>query len=157
MIWFLSQKFNIIIQMKGKGKKEKESTDSDDSSHCPLQFLDFKPIDHMRQCPRFTASLTNQSIIPFILFIHLSIYSVVERNEDTISSEDLDLLQLELETLLVSVVKRQRLLQTEMEALVNWYDVKNRDKRSPNKAVNYYLIIVFICCLHLLPIFAKDF
>jgi len=61
---------------------------------------------------------------------------VVERNEDEgINSEDLDALQLELETLLVSVVKRQRLLESEMEALVSWCDSKNRDKRSPNKTV----------------------
>ena len=61
---------------------------------------------------------------------------VVQRSEDeSMGSEDLDILQLELETLLVSVIKRQRLLQTEMEALVNWHDIKNRDKRSPNKPV----------------------
>jgi hypothetical protein len=45
---------NWILKMKGKGKKEKESSDSDE---CPLQFLDFKPIDHMRQCPRFTSGI----------------------------------------------------------------------------------------------------
>jgi hypothetical protein len=71
---------------------------------------------------------------------------VVQRNEDeSITSEDLDAIQLELETLLVSVVKRQRLIETEMEALINWYDTKNRDKRSPNKTV--FIFMKFYCLL----------
>ncbi|CAG2119818.1 unnamed protein product, partial [Medioppia subpectinata] len=100
--------------MKGKGKKEKDSVDGVDDNSCPLQFLDFKAVDPNKQCPRFT--------------------SVVQRSEDEgIGSEDLDVLQLELESLLVSVVQRQRLLETEMESLINWCDSKNKDKRSPNK------------------------
>ncbi|CAG2180937.1 unnamed protein product, partial [Oppiella nova] len=93
--------------------KEKDG-DSDDNS-CPLQFLDFQVLDPSKQCPRFT--------------------SVVQRSEDEsgIGAEDMDVLQLELESLLVSVVQRQRLLETEMESLTNWCDSKNRDKRSPHK------------------------
>ncbi|RWS15841.1 transcriptional adapter 3-like protein [Dinothrombium tinctorium] len=94
--------------MKGKGKKSRDSSD-DESLHCPLMFLDFKPLDHTRVCPRFTA--------------------VLNRTEDEgIGLEDLDALQLELETLLVSVIKRKTQLENEMESLANWQD-KPRDKK----------------------------
>lgn len=36
--------------MKGKGKKGRDSDDE-----CPLQLLDFEPLDHSRVCPRFAA------------------------------------------------------------------------------------------------------
>ena len=63
--------------------------------------------------------------------------SVLQRNEDEgIGFEDLDVLQLELETLLVSVVKRKGQLESEMEALLNWHDFKHRDRKSPIKAVS---------------------
>ncbi|XP_054161572.1 transcriptional adapter 3-A-like [Oppia nitens] len=105
--------------MKGKAKKDKESTDPSEDTTCPLQLIQFKAIDKQKVCPRLT--------------------SVVERNEDEgIGSEDLDALQSELETLLVSVVQRQRLLETEMESLVNWSDSKNKDKRSPTKPTEVF-------------------
>ncbi|RWS30231.1 transcriptional adapter 3-like protein [Leptotrombidium deliense] len=96
--------------MKGKGKKNRDSSDEESVQHCPLMFIDFKPLDHSRVCPRYS-SVLNRS------------------EEEGIGLEDLDALQLELETLLVSVVKRQAQLESEMESLANWQD-KPKDKKS---------------------------
>lgn len=38
--------------MKGKGKKGRDSSEDE----CPLQFLDFEPLNITRYCPRYTAS-----------------------------------------------------------------------------------------------------
>lgn len=92
------------VTMKGKGKG-KESTDSNDI--CPLGFLDFTPIDHTRICQKYT--------------------SILQRSEsDGVSQDDLDALQLELETLLVSVTKRGRELDQEMQILVSWQEKKEK-------------------------------
>jgi hypothetical protein len=42
-----------LLVMKGKGgKRGRDSSDEE----CPLQFLDFEPLDTVRFCPRFNAS-----------------------------------------------------------------------------------------------------
>ena len=38
--------------MKGKGKKGRDSSEDE----CPLQFLDFDPLDVIRFCPRYNQS-----------------------------------------------------------------------------------------------------
>ena len=46
--------------MKGKGKGDRSSNRSAGHSHDEkdaLQFPDFKPVDHVRQCPRFSAGM----------------------------------------------------------------------------------------------------
>ncbi|XP_067124804.1 transcriptional adapter 3 [Centruroides vittatus] len=89
--------------MKGKGKGK----DIPDSKDCPLQFPDFTPIDHIRHCPRYS--------------------TVLQRNdEELVGIEDLDALQLEMETLLVSVTKRRHQLEQEMQILVTWQDKKEK-------------------------------
>lgn len=60
--------------------------------------------------------------------------------------EDLDALQTELESLLVSVTRRQLLVEDEMEMLVNWQDSqsKPKDKKTLPKVlvvVNCFLFI----------------
>ncbi|XP_028681222.1 transcriptional adapter 3 [Erpetoichthys calabaricus] len=76
---------------------------------CPLQFHDFKPVDHQKVCPRYTA--------------------VLNRSEDDgIGIEELDTLQLELETLLSSASRRLRVLEAETQILTDWQDKKG-DKR----------------------------
>ncbi|MGH0126464.1 UNVERIFIED_CONTAM: hypothetical protein FKN15_028311 [Acipenser sinensis] len=76
---------------------------------CPLQFHDFKPVDHGKVCPRYTA--------------------VLGRSEDDgIGIEELDTMQLELETLLSSASRRLRVLEAETQILTDWQDKKG-DKR----------------------------
>lgn len=90
--------------MKGKGKKCRDS--DDDSS--PL-VTDAKKIDISKDCPKYK--------------------EVIERDEgEGIKLEELDALQLEIESLLVSVVCRKRQIEDEMESLFNWQD-KLKDKK----------------------------
>ncbi|XP_043932307.1 transcriptional adapter 3-like [Protopterus annectens] len=80
-----------------------------DLKDCPLQFHDFKSVDHQKLCPRYTA--------------------VQSRSEDDgIGIEELDTLQLELETLLSSANRRLRILEAETQILTDWQDKKG-DKR----------------------------
>uniref|UniRef100_A0A3P9MN73 Transcriptional adaptor 3 (NGG1 homolog, yeast)-like n=1 Tax=Oryzias latipes TaxID=8090 RepID=A0A3P9MN73_ORYLA len=75
----------------------------------PLKYYDFKPVDHVRLCPRYTA--------------------VLGRSEDDgIGSGELDTLQLELETLLSSASRRLRALEEQRQILTDWQDKKG-DKR----------------------------
>ncbi|KAK8787892.1 hypothetical protein V5799_022334 [Amblyomma americanum] len=80
--------------MKGKGKGSEE---------CPLQFPDVSPVDHAQDCPRYTA---------------------IAQGDATLSLEDLEPLQLELETLLVSVCERRRRLAHETQLLLSWQEKK---------------------------------
>lgn len=65
---------------------------------CPLQFHDFKSVDHAKVCPRYTAVLARSE-------------------DDGIGIEELDTLQLELETLLSSASRRLRVLEAETQVL----------------------------------------
>ncbi|XP_014678221.1 PREDICTED: transcriptional adapter 3-A-like [Priapulus caudatus] len=83
---------------KGKGKAMQDPTDC-----CPLRFPDLTPIEHTATCPRYTATLA--------------------RTEgETIIEDELALLQVELETLLVSVTRRSQLLNAESQALADWLE-----------------------------------
>lgn len=62
----------------------------------PLKYYDFKPVEHVKLCPRYTA--------------------VLGRSEDDgIGIEELDTLQLELETLLSSASRRLRALEEQRQ------------------------------------------
>lgn len=62
----------------------------------PLKYYDFKPVEHVKLCPRYTA--------------------VLGRSEDDgIGIEELDTLQLELETLLSSANRRFRALEEQRQ------------------------------------------
>jgi transcriptional adapter 3 len=62
----------------------------------PLKYYDFKPVEHIKVCPRYTA--------------------VLGRSEDDgIGIEELDTLQLELETLLSSASRRLRALEEQRQ------------------------------------------
>ncbi|CAF96555.1 unnamed protein product, partial [Tetraodon nigroviridis] len=75
----------------------------------PLKYYDFKPVEHVKLCPRYTA--------------------VLGRSEDDgIGIEELDTLQLELETLLSSASRRLRALEEQRQILTDWQDKKG-DKR----------------------------
>lgn len=76
---------------------------------CPLQFHDFKSVDHIKVCPRYTAVLSRSE-------------------DDGIGIEELDTLQLELETLLSSASRRLRVLEAETQILTDWQDKKG-DRR----------------------------
>ncbi|KAM4722622.1 transcriptional adapter 3 isoform 5-T6 [Rhinophrynus dorsalis] len=76
---------------------------------CPLQFHDFKSVDHIKLCPRYTAVLSRSE-------------------DDGIGIEELDTLQLELETLLSSASRRLRVLEAETQILTDWQDKKG-DRR----------------------------
>ncbi|NWY04757.1 TADA3 protein, partial [Nothoprocta ornata] len=76
---------------------------------CPLQFHDFKSVDHGKVCPRYTAVLARS-------------------DDDGIGIEELDTLQLELETLLSSASRRLRVLEAETQILTDWQDKKG-DRR----------------------------
>ncbi|KAJ8299188.1 hypothetical protein KUTeg_023248, partial [Tegillarca granosa] len=90
--------------MKGKGKG---MTDKD----CPLQFPDLEPVDHIKQCPKYS--------------------SVLNRSEDDgIGVEELDQIQSDLETLLASAGLRLKQLEQEKQILVNWQDKKDETPTS---------------------------
>lgn len=71
---------------------------------CPLQFHDFKSVDHLKVCPRYTAVLARSE-------------------DDGIGIEELDTLQLELETLLSSASRRLRVLEAETQVIPSRRDV----------------------------------
>lgn len=62
----------------------------------PLKYYDFKPVDHVKGCPRYTAVLSRSE-------------------DDGIGIEELDTLQLELETLLSSASRRLRALEEQRQ------------------------------------------
>lgn len=67
----------------------------------PLKYYDFKPVEHVKVCPRYTA--------------------VLGRSEDDgIGIEELDTLQLELETLLSSASRRLRALEEQRQVGESW-------------------------------------
>lgn len=79
---------------KGKGAQDKE---------CPLMFPDLEPVDHVKQCPRYTA--------------------ILSRGEgETVGLEELDVIQADLETLLANAGKRLKVLESEMQILTNWQE-----------------------------------
>ncbi|XP_053384226.1 transcriptional adapter 3-B-like isoform X2 [Mercenaria mercenaria] len=79
---------------KGKGAQDKE---------CPLMFPDLEPVDHVKQCPRYTA--------------------ILSRGEgETVGLEELDVIQADLETLLANAGKRLKVLENEMQLLTNWQE-----------------------------------
>src|SRR2546423_379337 len=94
--------------MKGKGGKKGRDSSEDE---CPLQFLDFEPLDTARNCPRFSA-IVNRS------------------EEEGVGLEDLDAIQTEIEMMLVNVTRRSIAIESEVEALVNWQEsqVRPRDR-----------------------------
>lgn len=71
---------------------------------CPLQFHDFKSVDHLKVCPRYTAVLARSE-------------------DDGIGIEELDTLQLELETLLSSASRRLRVLEAETQVITYRGDI----------------------------------
>lgn len=87
--------------MKGKTKEIQSVTKA---QHC-LSFPDFVPLDHLKHCPRYT--------------------SILNRTEgDGVGIEEIDTLQMEIESLLVSVMQRNRQLKIETMILDDW----NNDK-----------------------------
>lgn len=80
-----------------------------DTDPCPLQYLDFKMVDHKVMCPFYTSLLTRSA-------------------EQGIAPEDLRLLQSDLETLLAGANRRLRQIDTENKLLVDW--VEKKDKKS---------------------------
>ncbi|XP_074106631.1 transcriptional adaptor 3 [Cotesia typhae] len=117
---------NLNLIMSGKGKLNLKKTPvkvRDNKSQAPVQAAEtssdgiemsfalsvIKVSENSKLLPRYT--------------------SILQRtNEDSVGMEDLDTLQLELETLLSSVVVRSRLLQEEITCLTSAEE--RRDKRS---------------------------
>lgn len=95
--------------------REKDKGEATDLKDCPLQFPDFSPIDHAKSCPNYSAILSKSE-------------------DDTLNFDDLDPLQLELETLLSSVTKRMRELDCEKKILINWQEKKELKKPNGSKA-----------------------
>lgn len=90
---------------KGKGAQDKE---------CPLMFPDLEPVDHVKQCPRYTA--------------------ILSRGEsESVGLEELDVIQADLETLLANAGKRLKVLENEMQILTNWQEKSGEIKPQANK------------------------
>lgn len=85
--------------MKGKGKSISEKD-------CPLQFPDLEPVDHETKCPKYTAILARTE-------------------EEGISVEELDQIQVDIETLLAAVGLRLKQLEEEKSTLNNLQDKKD--------------------------------
>ncbi|XP_030849022.1 transcriptional adapter 3 [Strongylocentrotus purpuratus] len=79
----------------------------------PFQFPELAHIDHKKSCPRYNA--------------------VVDREEEngSISMEELDCLQLELETMLAAVTRRIRQIQQEVQSMADLQEIK-KEKKEPN-------------------------
>ena len=78
-----------------------------DDEKCPLQYHEFKILDHGKMCPSYS--------------------SVLKRGIDQgVTVEDLPLLQSDLETLLAAVNRRSRLLESESKVLTDWVDRKDK-------------------------------
>ncbi|KAK7099026.1 transcriptional adapter 3-B-like [Littorina saxatilis] len=88
--------------MKGKGKAAQQPQEKD----CPLQFPDLTIVNHEEECKRYTAVLGRPTT-------------------ESISIEELDPLQTDLELLLASVGRRLKLLESEIQILQNWQDKKD--------------------------------
>ncbi|KAG5332278.1 TAD3B protein, partial [Acromyrmex heyeri] len=104
-----------VIKIRESGKTAQSSTmNSDASSEVPepttSQFL-LKTVDNSRHLPRYT--------------------SILKRTvEEGVVMDDLDTLQLELETLLSAVVVRHRTLQDEISSLFSAEERKDRRSKS---------------------------
>ncbi|XP_050402924.1 transcriptional adapter 3-B [Patella vulgata] len=86
--------------MKGKGKT------SHIDKECPLAFPDLQPVDHTKDCLKYSR--------------------ILDRTEDEcLTLDELDTVQTDLETLLASAGKRLKLLESEIQILVNWQDKKD--------------------------------
>ncbi|XP_018058941.1 PREDICTED: transcriptional adapter 3 [Atta colombica] len=104
-----------VIKIRESGKTAQSSTmNSDTSSEVPepttSQFL-LKTVDNSRHLPRYTSILKRTA-------------------EEGIVMDDLDTLQLELETLLSAVVVRHRTLQDEIASLFSAEERKDRRSKS---------------------------
>lgn len=74
---------------------------------CPLQYHEFKTLNHEKMCPSFS--------------------SVLKKSLDQgITVEDLPMLQSDLQTLLAAVNRRSRLLESENKVLTDWCDRKDK-------------------------------
>ena len=63
--------------------------------------------------------------------------TVANRSEDEgVGLEDLDVLQAEIETLLVSVTRRQISVQNELDTLVSWNENQSRPSKQQDKSSN---------------------
>ena len=78
-----------------------------EDERCPLQYYDFKSLDHKKMCPSYSTASERPT-------------------EQGISVEDLPMLQSDLETLLAAVNRRSRLLETENKVLAEWCDKKEK-------------------------------
>ncbi|KYN32283.1 Transcriptional adapter 3-B [Trachymyrmex septentrionalis] len=104
-----------VIKIRESGKTAQSSTmNSDASSEVPepttSQFL-LKTVDNSRHLPRYTSILKRTA-------------------EEGVVMDDLDTLQLELETLLSAVVVRHRTLQDEIASLFSAEERKDRRSKS---------------------------
>jgi len=104
-----------VIKIRESGKTAQSSTmNSDTSSEVPepttSQFL-LKTVDNSRHLPRYTSILKRTA-------------------EEGVVMDDLDTLQLELETLLSAVVVRHRTLQDEIASLFSVEERKDRRSKS---------------------------
>jgi len=104
-----------VIKIRESGKTAQSSTmNSDTSSEVPepttSQFL-LKTVDNSRHLPRYTSILKRTA-------------------EEGVVMDDLDTLQLELETLLSAVVVRHRTLQDEIASLFSAEERKDRRSKS---------------------------
>ena len=78
-----------------------------DDEKCPLQYHEFKTLDHSKMCPSYS--------------------SIIKKSVDQgILAEDLPMLQSDLETLLAAVNRRSRLLESENKVLSDWVDRKDK-------------------------------
>ncbi|KAB1264289.1 Transcriptional adapter 3 [Camelus dromedarius] len=107
--WALDGHHLLILRTSQGASQGPLSWAMSELKDCPLQFHDFKSVDHLKVCPRYTAVLARSE-------------------DDGIGIEELDTLQLELETLLSSASRRLRVLEAETQILTDWQDKKG-DRR----------------------------
>ena len=103
--------------MKSKGKKVKDMEEKSNS-----QINEFKRIDLIKEYPKYK--------------------EILDRNidEECIKLEELDCLQLEIESLLVSVVYRKRQLEDEIDYSTNLTNLQDKKDRSI-KVMNYSILL----------------
>lgn len=103
----------------------------------PLKYYDFNPVEHVKLCPRYTA--------------------VLGRSEDDgIGIEELDTLQLELETLLSSATRRLRALEEQRQVVgdvrIILFCISLLSLYLISKLKTHFIKSVVVCLLHWSPL-----
>lgn len=97
LLLFINHTVGLFVSVYSDAARSLQLSIMSELKDCPpLKYYDFKPVEHIKACPRYSAVLGRSE-------------------EDGIGIEELDTLQLELETLLSSASRRLRALEEQRQ------------------------------------------